>query len=396
LTPSAASPFDESSPRAAPLPAVLAITFLASVSGGTFWAGLFFVTAGRFGFSEEHNLVLAVVMGAIYALAARASGRLSRRIAPRALLFASLGAWTVAALLPVLIARPSAVWAAAILGSAASAVTFPLVESYLVSGRHGAGMRAAIGKFNVTWTPATAVPLLVLPWLVRVPHLSIFGLSALVSGAALLAVGSLTPRPAPHPAAPASAAIGPEYPWLLRTASWLLPLSYVISSTLAPVLPHRLAAVGVGAPASALAAVWMAARFAALFAMWRTNFWHGRWETLLIAASALIAGVALVLLSSTPLGLIAGLVLYGVGMGLIYYSTLYYAMAIGHGAVDAGGNFEALIGLGYVVGPSMGLLGQLFAGRVRAETMTVALTWLVMALAAPGALRPYFRARRAL
>ena len=118
---------------------------------------------------------------------------------------------------------------------------------------------------------------------------------------------------------------------LLRAASWLLPFSYVVSATLAPILPHRLAAVGVGASASFVAAIWMATRFGALRSMWRSSFWHGRWETL--AARRRAGGRP----GARPPGAhrcrswSPASWLYGAGMGLIYYASLYYSMAIGHG-----------------------------------------------------------------
>jgi len=374
--------------RAAPLSALLGITFLGSVSGGAFWSGLFFVTAEHYRFSAVRNLVLASVMGAIYALAARASGGLARRSsAPRAVLTRALALWAVAAILPVL--APSfepALWAAALLGSIASAVLWPVVESYVAGGRHGPEMRRAIGWFNVTWTPATAVSLVIMPLVARV---------GLVWSVGLAIVATLPARPGAHEADAATAAVGPEYPWLARSASWLLPLSYVISATLAPVLPHRLAAVGItGSSPSVVAALWMAARFATLFLMWRAGFWHGRWGTLAAAAAALAAGLAGVLLATTPAVLVTGLLLYGAGMGLTYYAALYYSMTVGHAAVEAGGNFEALIGLGYLVGPMLGLLGHAAKGPGGAGSVTVTLTWLVAALASPGVLRPYLAARK--
>ena len=130
-----------------------------------FWQAIFFLTAGHYRFSPERNLMLAAAMGAIYAVAAAGAGRPG------------------AALLVVVVAARGAdggaggldgrgdrcrsprahseavLWAAALLGAAASAVTWPIVESYLSAGRHGAEMRAAIGWFNVTWTPATALAL---------------------------------------------------------------------------------------------------------------------------------------------------------------------------------------------------------------------------------------------
>ena len=127
---------------AAPLSVVLGVTVLGSVSSGTFWAGLFFVTAQRYGFSVFANLVLATVMGAVYALAARVAGRLAHGRVPRRVMSLALGIWTAAALLPLLFqGTVSALWIAALVGSAASATTFPIVESYLTAGRHGAEMR---------------------------------------------------------------------------------------------------------------------------------------------------------------------------------------------------------------------------------------------------------------
>jgi hypothetical protein len=375
---------------------VLIVTFFGSVAGGTFWAGLFFVTAERYRFSALANLTLAVMMGAAYAIAARFAGRLARGRVPRRVLLASLAICTGAMLLPMAFpASLGALWTGALVGVAASAATWPVVESYLTAGRHGAEMRSAIGKFNVIWTPATALPLVVLPFVTRASPSGSFAVSAAATALAWLAARGLPHHPAPHEPEAASAAIGAEYPALLRAASWLLPFSYVISATLAPVLPQRLAAVGVGMDRSFVAAAWMAMRFVVLLTMWRTHYWHGRWGTLAAAGAALGGGLALVLLARTAPMLVAGLLVYGAGMGLTYYASLYYAMAVGHGAVDAGGTFEALIGVGYCVGPLLGIAGHAVAGPTRAGTATVVLTWMLAAIAARGVVRPYLAARQA-
>ncbi len=354
---------DTDSTSRAPLSAVLTVTMLGSVSSGTFWAGLFFVSAGVYHFSAAANLTLATVMGAVYAVAARGAGRLARGRAPRQVLSAALLVWTGASLVPLVVpGAAAALWVAALIGSAASATTFPVVESYLTAGRHGAEMRSAIGQFNLTWTPATAVPLLVLPLLARHPTGS-FAISAAASAAAWIAIWRLPRHPAAHDAEAGAQAVGPTYRTLLAVASWLLPFSYVVSATLAPILPHRLAAVGAGGAASLVAAAWMGTRFVALGVMWRTHFWHGRWTTLAAGAAALVGGLALVLLARTLPVLVAGLFAYGAGMGVIYYASLYYVMAVGAAAVDAGGNFEALIGVGYCVGPLLGLLGEALTKR---------------------------------
>src|SRR5262249_10013905 len=151
----------------------------------------------------------------------RRAGRLAHGRAPRAVMLRSLAVWTAAGLGPVLFAGSEAVlWICAILGSAASAITWPVVESYLAAGRHGARMRAALGWFNVTWTPATAVPLLVLPLFARVGLQWSLGLSMFTSGAALLvALFVLPARPGAHAPEAATAHVGAEYPALARSSS---------------------------------------------------------------------------------------------------------------------------------------------------------------------------------
>jgi hypothetical protein len=164
---------------------------------------------------------------------------------------------------------------------------------------------------------------------------------------------------------------------------------------MAPLLPHRLAAVSDGAAGGGVAALWMVARFITLWTRWRTGFWHGRWGTLALAAGAIAVGLAGVMLAPSLIVLGAGLVVFGVGMGLTYYAAIYYSLAVGHGAVDAGGTFEALIGVGYFAGPLLGLAAQATVDPTHASSATVGLAWLVAAGGSTGALRRYLAARRA-
>jgi len=395
-----APPMTTESNRPAPLAAVLAVTFAGSVSGGVFWAAIFFVTARQYGFTPTGNLVLAAVMGAVYAVTAAGAGRLVRRLSasssPRTLLTAALAVWTLAAIAPLVAPHSEAVlWGGALLGAVASAMSWPIVESYLSAGRHGAQMRAAIGWFNVTWTPATALGLLLLPVVTRIGPLSALALSAAGSFAALVATFRLPARPGAHEPEEAQAAVGREYPFLLRAVSWLLPMSYLLCAAMSPLLPHRLAAVSGGTAGGGVAALWMVARFFTLLAMWRFGFWHGRWGTLVLAAGTLAGGLAVVMLAPSVTLLAVGLIVFGVGMGLTYYAALYYSLAVGHAAVDAGGAFEALIGFGYFAGPLLGLGGRALAPPDHGALATVMLTWLVAGACSLGALSRYRAARRA-
>ena len=55
--------------------------------------------------------------------------------------------------------------------------------------------------------------------------------------------------------------------------------------------------------------------------------------------------------------LITGLAITGMGIAITYYGALYYAMSVGNSEVDAGGKHEAMIGVGYTLGPVCGLGG---------------------------------------
>jgi hypothetical protein len=163
---------------------------------------------------------------------------------------------------------------------------------------------------------------------------------------------------------------------------------------LSPLLPHRLAHLGLTVDAALLAATWMVARFATLCAMTLLPFWHGRWSALVAAGVALMGGVALTLLGGS-LGLVAlGLTLFGAGLGVTYFCSIYYSLAVGHAAVEAGGGFEALIGVGYMLGPVVGLCGRALPGEFEG-TGTVGLAWVMTLVGGVLAARPYFAARRA-
>jgi len=140
---------------------VLAVTALGSVSGGVFWTGAFFLTRQHYRFTPTRNLLLAFAMGTAYAFVAWSAGRLTARLerqGPRRVVAIALALWALAAALPLGVpGREAGIWVGGVLGSGASGAVWPVIESYLGAGRHGADLRQALGRFNVTWT-LRAVP----------------------------------------------------------------------------------------------------------------------------------------------------------------------------------------------------------------------------------------------
>jgi hypothetical protein len=219
---------------------------------------------------------------------------------------------------------------------------------------------------------------------------------------ALWPLASLPREPAEHDAEQSVAAVTPEYAYLLRAARVLLPLSYVLNAAVSPVMPYLLTSLKMDLIwRTPCTATWMFARVAVMAIMWRVPFWHGRWGTLVAGSLAMSGGFALIVSAwSVPL-MLAGLVLYGSGMGIVYYAALYYAMSVGRAQVDAGGTHEALIGLGYTLGPIAGFAGYGLAGflsrsgsAVQPEFAVIGVVWGLVAVGAVGAVRPYLLARR--
>jgi MFS family permease len=379
-----------------PLRLVLLVTFLASLGTGVFWHGLAFIAKQEYGFTQEKNLILYAVMGAIYTLGAFLAGGVTRRVgpwlSPRGVLVACIGGQVVACALPAIFTHEWAIWASASVVTLLAALSWPIIESFVTSGRHGPGMRKSIAAFNLVWMPATIVPMLVLgPLLEHHSTMTILGLGvALIP--AIVAALRFAPRPAPHEADLADGHVSPEYPFLLRSARVLLPLSYLVSQALTPILPYLLERLHVEVHLlTPVTSTWMFLRVAVVAAMLLVPFWHGRWGALLFAGLSMAGGFAGVVLAPSLPVLIVGLAFFGMGIGIIYYAALYYVMAVGHADVDASGTHEALIGVGYLGGPLAGLAGGALGGGSR----IVLVVWATIAVGSVGAVLPYFRARRA-
>jgi MFS family permease len=153
--------------------------------------------------------------------------------------------------------------------------------------------------------------------------------------------------------------------WLSRIA---LPSTYVVIFSLAPALPS-LHVIKQLSPtmATVVASIWFAARAAAFIVTGSTTFWHRRPILMLLASITMLFGFlgTIVLGSLTGIGLAQALlsmavaqIVLGFSIGTIYAASLYFGMAMSDGSTEHGGYHEALIGLGQVLGPMVGVIAQ--------------------------------------
>ncbi len=125
-----------------PLAAVLALTFVCSMGTGVFWHGVPFIAKHSYGFPQTKNLLLAFAMGGVYTLGAFTAGRLTRyiehKLNARGVLAVSISTLAGVCLVPVAVPAEWALWVAALIGTYVTSLIWPVVESYLTAGRHGA------------------------------------------------------------------------------------------------------------------------------------------------------------------------------------------------------------------------------------------------------------------
>jgi len=358
-----------------PLPAVHAMSFLNSLGTGLVTNGIAFLTSQGFGFSRTANFWLALALGATYIIGAAGASRATRflrtlGVSSRGVLAMLMGAMAGLCLLPMAVARSMGrelppiwtVWTLVVAYSPLSGMFWPLVESFLSGGRSGARLRSALGTWNIVWSSALIVAYWSMAPLVK-PHptLALAGLG----GVHVLALGTLTFFRR-EPGAHLEEEHGPvpaQYPRLLAIFRVLLPTCYMVSSALCPMLPDLLSRFPID-PAwqVRLAATWLVARVVTFLTLERWQRWHGSWAMPIAGGALLLAGFAGAALASRLdtgntglILLIASLFVFGTGMSTIYTGAIYYAMAVGQSEVDAGGTHEALIGVGYTIGPACGL-----------------------------------------
>lgn len=395
--------------RPASLWLVLALTFLGSVGTGAVTNGIFFITTSGLGYGRRQNLILGAVFGATYIAAALLAGpglrTLARRvgwISTRSVVAAVLVAMGIVCLLP-LIARETAapgdtrligpaLWVMVLVYSPGTGVLWPIVESYLSGGRSGQRLRSAVGRFNIVWSGALVGSFWAMaPLLEQRPFWILAGLGVIHLAMAGVMYG-LPREPARH--AEDHERHPPVYEALLALFRVLLFASYLILSAVNPIQPIILDRIGVSvAWQTPVASSWLAARVIifALFERW--HGWHGRWWIAWVGLASMVLGFALSVASPVfgALGLaafITGLAGMGAGVAAIYCGALYYALSVGSAEVDAGGKHEAVIGLGYTIGPTLGLvaLGLSASPGTEADPERFRLWSIALTAAAAGAI----------
>jgi len=348
---------------ASPLSAVLGLSGLMSFASGAGTLSVFFVTARPpWSFTAVQQYALGLLVGLTYMSGALLAGDVRRLFARRGLSARTLLvllslAMGLLMLVPILVRSAPSMFVLLGLYAPLTGLTWPLVEGYVSGGRRGQALRAAVGRFNIVWSATLPFSFLLPPLLDQAPGL-VFAAVSLGHLATLPFLPRFHPEPGPqaHEAHPVAAGTRE----LLRVHRVLHATSYLVMYALSPYLPALLGRLGIDRRLHGLvAATWLVARVLTFALLERWHGWHGRWSVAVLGILLVLGGFAATLLApglgsgALPL-VVAALLAFGAGLAALYNAALYYALELG--GHDGGGSHEALIGLGYSIGPGCGLL----------------------------------------
>ncbi len=322
---------------------------------------LFFYTRSAFGFGEMENLLLAALNGLVYAIAAWKGGAFAQRHGYVTSLYVGFAGVALSMISGLTL---HAAWGQVLafgMWSASVCFVWPALEALVAEGAF-VNLADMVGFYNITWALGGAVAYFSAGLLLeRLGMKSLFwlplGIVALQLPLTPLAVhlSKKEARRAPEypPIPPASPPA--TSPGFLRMAWLANPLSYVAINTVIPLVPSISAALHMSTGAAGITcSAWMFARLGAFVILWQWTWWHYRFRFLAGSFVLMVAGFAGIVFAPSTAMLIVAQVGFGLSVGLIYYSSLYYSLNASTERGAHGGLHEAMIGAGLFAGPACG------------------------------------------
>ncbi len=335
----------------------------------------YFFLQEHFHFSDRNRLLVASLHGAVYTVMSRAAGRIADRIGYLKTFRAGCTVVTAALCFGATFSEQS--WAQ-VLGivfwTLGICLTWPPLQAMVAEGESRSRTAQLIGIYNLVWAGFAGVANFLGGWLYEHggPR-TIFLIPALFSlvmvGISSLWIyrarqgGSLRSPQAPDPQkiVPRSNdwhphPLNPVFLTLARVAN---PFAYVAINTVIPLIPKVASGLRLTQSESGwVSSVWFFGRWMMFLLLWQWPGWHYRRHWLVMSYLGMVAGFVSLLLAPTLLVLVLAQALFGVSIGLIYYSSLFYSMDAAGEKGTHGGLHEAAIGLGTCVGPAVGALAM--------------------------------------
>lgn len=366
---------------------------------GYYFNYLFFYMQRHFGWGDRRNLLITALYGFIYTFAAWHGGRFGKkhgyfpalRIGFAGMtLFMALGG-IAPHFLGYSIAMMWMELGIVVAWTLTMCFTWPSLQALLSQAQTPAELPHTAGIYNMVWAGASAFAYFtsgalfdhiggeILFWIPAALHLA-----QLLLLPGLKKLNDSLPPPQPH-AGEALPELNPRpiarARMFVRLAWIANPFAYMAIYGVIPIIPHLAQHLNLSATyAGLVGSVWFWARVAAFVGLWMWNGWHYKFRWLCAAFVGLILSYIAIPLSTNIWMLIGAQTVFGLVVGLIYYSSLFYSMDVGESRGKRGGFHEAAIGLGVFIGPAAGFGAlQAFPGRPNAGTWSIS-ALLVMGL----------------
>lgn len=350
----------------------------------------YFFMQKQFGFGDKANLILAALNGFVCMIAAWWGGRFAQRAGYFTALKLGFGIMGATLLIGAQCTSAAAHIAVMVVTVIGMCLTWATLEALVSEGERPDRLPQNIGIYNVVWAGTGA-----LAYFMGGALLDGLGLKSLFYVPAVMFLGQLggtfwleyTRRFAPAGVSAEHESVGEiglnprpiaRAKAFLRMAWFANPFAYIAINTLIAVMPGIASRLGLSTTlAGFVGSVWCFARLGAFFALWFWPGWHYRFRWLLSAYLALIVSFAVMLTIPNLAMLATAQLLFGVALGLIYYSSLYYSMDVGETKGEHGGIHEAVIGLGNFAGPAVGAASLHFLSQ-SPNSGTVAVSALLL------------------
>ena len=359
---------------------------------------IFFFTEQQFHFTKADNLLLTSFYGFTYMAAAASAGRLAQRLGRFRLLRMGFAGMMVSLLVGA--AAPKVFgyttvtvaieFAVLIVWTVSTSTGWPTLQGLLSREASSGEYPRIVGIYNLIWAGTSGVAFLtggslfgfskggdasklgtvfLLPVVIHIVQLVLLGRLERRAGDVDAAVSSS----ASVPRSQATSGNVERATRFVRLALIANPFAYVAVYGFAPVIPQLARRFEMSdALAGVVFSVWFWSRLGAFYCFWQWPGWHYRFRWLLTAFIATIGCFFVMLLSPFVWMVVAAEFIFGLAIGLIYYSSLFYSMDAGASGTKKGGFHEAAIGLGIGAGPLVGFVAlRVFPGNSNAGTWNI-------------------------
>jgi MFS family permease len=374
--------------------AVFMVEAMNSLATTYFFYYLYFFTKARFQFGTLENLWLAAALGFLYAAGSYFGGRYAQRFGYFSSIQLGISTMLVSIAACGFVASWQWIAALAMIGTVGMAFTWPAVEALVSEGESAARLPGLVGLYNFIWSITAAFAYftggaMMEKWGTR----SIFFLPAallLLELSVIIWVEIAARRhsaPEPKELRPLLHAEPEGYrssvsPQTFLNMAWVAnPMAYLAINTVIATIPSLAAQMNFSRMlAGFVCSIWLFTRTVTFVVLRLWPGWHYRFRFLASAYAVMIVSFAGILLAPNPWMLVPAEMLFGVAVGLIYYSSLFYSMDVGDTKGEHGGIHEAVIGLGNGMGPAMAALALTFFPGFQGSGTCAVCAFLVLGL----------------